>query len=318
MRTQTIIYTLVVLIILVAGVFLYTTPLLKTQAPTASTATTTATRTKITSVLYACNNDQSIAATYYRGPAAATPLPGQPPVPTGSVDLSLSDGRTLTLAQTLSADGARYSNGDPQTVNGEPFVFWSKGNGALVLENNEQQTYTGCVAVAPQTNDLTQIYHDGTLGITMRYPMGWTASSSYTNTLRGPKYPPIPGVLFHIPTAMASGTNLSAFDTGLSVETIASSTSCSAALFLAQPVHTATTTIGDTEYSVASTTDAAAGNRYETIVYALPFTNPCIGIRYFMHYGAIENYPTGVVHAFDRTTLLKVFDAMRDTFIHAS
>jgi membrane-bound inhibitor of C-type lysozyme len=50
---------------------------------------------------------------------------------TGSnrVDLSLSDGRKLSLAQVLSASGARYANPD------ESIVFWNKGRTAFLQES---------------------------------------------------------------------------------------------------------------------------------------------------------------------------------------
>ena len=66
-------------------------------------------------------------------------------------------------------------------------------------------------------------------------------------------------------------------------------------------------------YSVASSTGAAAGNRYEETVYALPGTNHCIAVRYFIHYGVIENYPVGLVREFDKKSLLKEFDTIRRT-----
>lgn len=71
--------------------------------------------------------------------ATATPAaPGMPPTPGGSVAITLSDGRAMTLPQTISADGARYANAD------ESFIFWSKGNGAFVMEGNAT-TYANCV-----------------------------------------------------------------------------------------------------------------------------------------------------------------------------
>ncbi|MBZ6390343.1 MAG: MliC family protein [Pantoea dispersa] len=39
------------------------------------------------------------------------------------------DGKPLTLTQTVSASGARYSDGT--------YVFWSKGNGAFVERNDK-------------------------------------------------------------------------------------------------------------------------------------------------------------------------------------
>lgn len=51
----------------------------------------------------------------------------------------------MTLAQTISADGVRYANAD------ESFVFWTKGNGAFVMEGNDQ-TYANCVEASPQAD----------------------------------------------------------------------------------------------------------------------------------------------------------------------
>jgi membrane-bound inhibitor of C-type lysozyme len=44
------------------------------------------------------------------------------------VDLSLSDGRRLSLAQVLSASGARYANPN------ESIIFWNKGRTAFLQE----------------------------------------------------------------------------------------------------------------------------------------------------------------------------------------
>ncbi len=55
-----------------------------------------------------------------------------------SVSLKLSDGRDLSLPQTISASGIRYANED------ESFVFWSKGETAFIVED-EVTTYADCV-----------------------------------------------------------------------------------------------------------------------------------------------------------------------------
>ncbi len=57
-----------------------------------------------------------------------------------SVDLKLSDGRTMKLPQAMSASGARYANAD------ETFVFWNKGDTASVTEGKDgKETYSNCV-----------------------------------------------------------------------------------------------------------------------------------------------------------------------------
>ncbi|MDD3386782.1 MAG: MliC family protein [Candidatus Pacebacteria bacterium] len=55
------------------------------------------------------------------------------------VELSLSDGRFISIPQTISASGVRYANSD------ETFVFWNKGNTAFIDEKGET-TFKNCVA----------------------------------------------------------------------------------------------------------------------------------------------------------------------------
>lgn len=53
------------------------------------------------------------------------------------VELTLSDGRRLTLPQALSGSGARYASADERTV------FWNKGDTAFIHEQG-RQTYADC------------------------------------------------------------------------------------------------------------------------------------------------------------------------------
>ncbi len=264
----------------------------------------------IASVSYACDSGKTIDASYYNGSSTPATSPDMPPTPGGSVVISLSDGRTMTLPQTISADGGRYAN------TGESIVFWSKGNGAFVLENNNQ-TYGGCIVVAPDPGNLPQAYESGTEGFSMRYPAGYKVTGDYQYQEMGPGKN-ISGVSFTIPSSTSSGTNLGS-DTYLSVEEIPQTppAECTADLFLALggngALNVATTTENGTTYSVASSTGAGAGNRYEETVYAISGTNPCIAIRYFIHYGVLENYPAGSVQAFDKQGLLDQFNEMRGT-----
>jgi len=74
---------------------------------------------------FACSGGKSVDATFVNGAQS-------------TVQLALSDGRSLTLPQAMSASGARYANKD------ETFVFWNKGNTAFIEENGKT-TYEGCV-----------------------------------------------------------------------------------------------------------------------------------------------------------------------------
>ena len=94
------------------------------SAPAGGTSTSTAPST--IHALFTCDAGETIAAVFHNGPQS-------------SVELTLSDGRKLTLPQVLSGSGARYANGD------ESFVFWNKGNTAFIVENGKT-TYSDCIA----------------------------------------------------------------------------------------------------------------------------------------------------------------------------
>lgn len=261
----------------------------------------------IAQVHYQCDQGKTIDAAYYQGPAAPQPQPGQPPTPTGYVDVTLSDGRAMTLNQTISADGTRYASKD------ESFVFWSKGNGALVLENNQEKSYIGCTKVAVDPGGLSQVYESGSNGFSVRYPQGYSVDPKYVYQVGAQD---IAGVKFTIDPAIATGTNLGS-DSYVSVEQIASSTQCTAGMFMALMPGQQPTTLSDGvhSYSYASSTDAAAGNRYEEQVFAIPGTNPCIAVRYLIHWGVYQNYPAGAVKEFDHDALVAQFDKIRSTLV---
>lgn len=281
----------------------------------------TGSSTTIATVTYSCDKSQGIVATFYSGPTKPAAGAGQPPTPGGSALVKLSDGRTFTLNQTVSADGGRYSNGDPNIAAGQPgaetFVFWGKGNTALVLENNVQKDYTGCIALAPDQPgvSLPLFYSNSSAEFSIRFPQGYSVDEGYQYQELGPGRN-IVGVKFTIPTTTATGTNLSP-DTYLSVEEIPKVQDCSAALFLDGVKAQTITDANGVTYSVASSTGAGAGNRYEEDVYALPGTNPCTAVRYFIHYGVLDNYPAGTVQQFNEAALLTQFDAMRHSVVIA-
>jgi len=157
--------------------------------------------------------------------------------------------------------------------------------------------------------NLPPTYSNSALGFSIDYPAGFTVDEQYKYQELGPGKD-IDGVKFTIPATMRDDTNLGS-DSYLSVEEIpqAKDKSCTANLFLEQgKAHTLTD--GNITYSMASFTGAGAGNRYEETVYAILGTNPCVAVRYFIHYGVIDNYPP-TVHEFDKQALLNIFDQIR-------
>ncbi len=210
------------------------------------------------------------------------------------IQVTLSDGRSFALPHSPSADGTRYANKD------ESFVFWSKGNGALVLENNVEKSHIGCILIAKDPGGLPQVYASGAHGFSIRLPAGYIVDEK-------------DGIKFSVPKSLIEETNLSS-DTYISIRSIPQNKTCSATIFLnREPAKEITE--GDITYSVASSSDAAAGNRYEEIVYVLPWTHPCLAIYYRIHWGVFENYPEGSIKEFDKAALIKTFDAIRKTLI---
>lgn len=137
-------------------------------------------------------------------------------------------------------------------------------------------------------------------------PESYKADRNYTymDTTRS-----VGGIKFTIPESMSTSTNLSD-DSYISLEQSMSSSTCSAELFISNRPSSVLNDSGII-YSFASSSDAAAGNRYEESVYSLPNSSPCLAVRYFIHYTAYENYPTGSVNKFDKQALLGEFDSIR-------
>lgn len=244
------------------------------------------------SLFYACNDNKTVEAEIFDTHAK----------------VGLSDGRNLDLAKKTTTDGDRYANAD------ESIVFWRKTNGALILENNQEKSFIGCVLVKANPGDVDEVYQNGTEGLSMRYPTGFTLDKNYTYQALGPGKS-IAGAKFTIPASLTSGTNLSD-DSYISIESLPNTSNCNANLFLEDGTPAATTvTDAGVTYSKATATGAAAGNRYEETVFAVPGTNPCIAVRYFIHYGVIENYPAGTVQEFDKQALLDTFDKIRRTLV---
>jgi putative hemolysin len=132
-------------IIILAGLFLVEVAIAPKSDKNANPQqTSNSSRILISSANFLCDSGKSIAASFYRTSSTPPVIPGQPPIPNGSVSLSFSDGRTMTLNQTISADGGRYANSD------ESIVFWNKGDTAFVQENGTT-TFSNCAVGSDQS-----------------------------------------------------------------------------------------------------------------------------------------------------------------------
>lgn len=175
-----------------------------------------------------------------------------------------------------------------------------------------QGSSNGTTPVTPPpqvtTSVATTTYATSTFSIV--YPNNFTVDTAYA--YEGVPKKPIPGVKFTIPSTMATGTNLST-DTGISIESLARAQTCTGDIYVLEDVPAIDMTEGSTTYSIATTSGAAAGNRYEERVYAIKNSSPCTAIRYFIHSTNIGNYATGTVREFDYNALIRVFDEIRQS-----
>lgn len=250
---------------------------------------------------YACEAGDEFVVQYFEGPKAPPQWPGERPNPTGHVIISIPGGQILTLQQTISGSGVRYANAD------ESAVFWNKGIFGLFAQHTS--TPRECMEVQAKSEQLPEAYASSSLGISVRLPAGYIIDGAYRNTTFGSRYD-IHGVKFTVPELLARGTNLST-DSYVAVEEMRDVDDCNASKFLTDGARAETLTEGGITYSVASSTGAGAGNRYEEWVYAFPNSMPCKAVHYLIHYSVFENYPPDTVKEFDKMAILHLFDIIR-------
>jgi membrane-bound inhibitor of C-type lysozyme len=105
-KTYKIILAIIVVIIVILGIW-WGISISKNATPSASNTKTT--------VTYVCPSGSNVEATFNNADHTVT--------------LTDANGQQNLLPQTRSADGGRYANSD------ESYIFWDKGNEALVTQN---------------------------------------------------------------------------------------------------------------------------------------------------------------------------------------
>jgi hypothetical protein len=273
--------------------------------------------TVVSSVVFICDDGKAASDSFQSKKSFLYVASDGASFPEGVADIALSDGRSMSLAQSRSADGAQYESADAS------FAFWTNGDRARIVENKKEIAQCIRLADQPKGTNLSQVYVDGAYGFSLRLPgIGFANQETYVindayyyRGIAGSKK--ILGASFSIPVSVATGTNLSP-DTYISVEQMPSVKNCiPASFFDNKNVLNLSSSEQDAKYSVASLTYSKAGSQYEEIVYALANTNPCTAVRYFIHYSAIESYVPGTVQEFDKKSLLAEFDQIRYSLVVA-
>lgn len=168
---------------------------------------------------------------------------------------------------------------------------------------------------APTADPLASwgTYASSTMGVSIKFPQGYSANGEHAYTQVSPQKP-IHGVALVVPSATATGTNLSS-DSYIAVEQLPRARNCTGDIFVRDNVRPREVVEGTVTYSVATTSGAAAGNRYEEHVWAVKGSSPCTAVRYYLHTTVLENYPAGAVREYNRAALLEEFDAIRRSLV---
>jgi len=81
------------------------------------------------------------------------------------------------------------------------------------------------------------------------------------------------------------------------------------------PTSATTTTINGVSFTVLKSSDAGAGNYYETTSYRTVHANKCYSVEYTVHSAQIENYPTSYnLTSFDETKINTLMQNIVGTF----
>ncbi|MEJ1970801.1 MAG: hypothetical protein WDN03_19555 [Rhizomicrobium sp.] len=149
------------------------------------------------------------------------------------------------------------------------------------------------------------------LGWSIAYPASFVVDDKHASPSPLPDQT-IAGVAFEIPESMTTGTNLGSGDTGVIVESLPGR-DCKPSQFVDPADAVRPLKADGRTYTMAGSEDAGAGNLYETRIFVVNGTSPCIAVRYLVHSTNIANYDPGTVKAFDEKKLTALFDGIRAT-----
>lgn len=181
-------------------------------------------------------------------------------------------------------------------IDGVWFIFHDQPGDSPAVSNEQPST----------------LYANQAFGFSIMVPAGFTVDESYLNQNLGPGRE-IPGVGFNIPGSWTEGTNLSR-DSHIAVEEL-SDVECIPETFLFSPSVESEAIQGKNTFTVASASDAGAGNFYDETVYLKEKGSRCYAVRSFIHSTNIGNYPAGTIKEFDRGLLRGALDSIASSLV---
>lgn len=286
-------WVILAIVILIGGVYIIAR---SNKNPSTAPATTTTTTMvpQATVVNYYCT-EGSIVASYT----------------TNAATLTVSDGRTLTLAQTVSASGVRYQSSD------ESIVFVTKGNNGFLQENGNI-TFNDCVAGSQTSTGNSFTFTDATKLFSFTYPNSGTLSGELGYAMDWRNNTETSGMLLakvSIPGLIQPKTNFS--EARFTVGTSSDATAVKNCLTdnMGGSSKSTLVTINGVQYTKLTAGDAGAGNLYETTSYRTVKNGQCYAVEYTIHSTQLGNYdPSQGIHAYDKTAVTNMLESIVQSF----
>lgn len=250
-----------------------------------STANNTGSVTGSKSPLYyACQNNKTIVATFTGNTAT----------------LKLSDGRTLYMTKTDAVTGNEYQY--------KQNILTIDGTSATITDAGSL-LYSNCIVTNSGTNESLAVFTDKAKTFTFSYPKTLSISAEET-PVSGP-------VTIKVTITKDSQPKTNLGDSTFIVTADSSKKAVDSCLVdpIGNLIQKSSVTINGTKFTKLTSTDAAAGNRYEVATYVTVKNNVCYNIKSTIHWSVIENYaPSMGIKNFDKTKVQNTLNSILNSF----
>ena len=238
-------------------------------------------------------------------------------LPTSRVSLVLPGNQTIVLPQVQSGSGIRYEQGAGTS---NDVQFSSEGANAFLMQGTKT-TYNNCLAASVTINtDGTHTFTDAGKLFSFTYPstvqiagggIGYSTDWMVNATTSGMLL-----AKATLPRTVQPKTNFSGatFTVGTSADDDAV-TGCLTNALSGAGTSKGVATIHGITFTKFETSDAGAGNFYDTTSYRTVHNNQCYAIEYTIHSTYIGNYsPDQGISAFDKASVQKTLEQMAQSF----
>lgn len=166
-------------------------------------------------------------------------------------------------------------------------------------------------AIIPDVKSVS--YKNDDYKISFWYPeTAQLKTSGFDSFVTGLK---LPVIAVSLPKEMFAGTNLKEAVVAFGIDTSASAVTNCYRLDNAEVVASSTKNVNGIEFRVFESTDAGAGNLYESKTYRFVKGDYCYEINEVLHSTNIYNYEPGTIKEYDKTKFVGILERIVSTFV---